>query len=145
MGPRSRTMNLQNRQQVLGVVAIVAVALLAGDRLIVEPLLRIWKERATTIAQTKRSVEQGSRLIERDRVIRERWNHMRTNTLANERTIAQSQVLASFDRWAQESRLAVTGVAPHWTSGTADDYATLECRVDASGNLAAITRFLYEI
>lgn len=138
-------MNLSNRQQLLGVIAIAAVTLLLGDRLLFSPLIRLWKERSAEIAQLKKSVDQGSRLLEREHVIQERWTSMRTNTLAADRTVADSQVIGALYHWSQESRISVTGVTPHWTSGTADDYATYDCRVEASGNLSQITRFLYEI
>lgn len=137
-------MNLSNRQQLLGVLAIAAVALLVGDRLVFTPLVRLWKERSAQIVQLKRSVEQGSQLLERDRAIRERWEHMRTNTLSSEISVAQNQVLRAFDRWSQESRLGVNNIKPQWKRFEAE-YATLECRVDASGSLPEIARFLYEI
>ena len=54
-------------------------------------------------------------------------------------------MLGAFDRWSQDSRITITGIAPRWTGGSADDYTTLECHVDASGSLSTITRFLYEI
>jgi hypothetical protein len=137
-------MNLNNRQQLLGIVAIVAVALLAGDRLLFTPLLQSWKTRSVRIALLKKSVAQGSRLLERDRAIREHWERMRTNTLSGEQSIAEGQVLRALDRWEQDSRVTVTSVQSR-SKQSSDDYATLECHLDGSGSLAALTRFLYEI
>ena len=34
---------------------------------------------------------------------------------------------------------------PQWKRGATDDYSLLECRVDASGSLAALARFVYEV
>lgn len=137
-------MNLSNRQQGLAFVAIAAVALLAGDRLVFTPLAKAWKERAAQIVQLKKSVAQGTMLIERERSIRSRWDSMRTNSLPEEMSVAEDMVLSAFDRWSQDSRISVTSVRPQWKRN-ADDYATLECRVDASGNLSALTRFLYDL
>lgn len=137
-------MNLNNRQQLLGIVAAGAVALLLGDRLLFTPLIELWKKRAGELAQVKKSVQHGTQLLERDKVIRERWDTMRTNTLATEVSIAENQVLRAFDRWSQDSRIGVNGIKPQWKRNS-DDYATLECRVDAAGSLNEITRFLYEI
>jgi len=137
-------MNLNNRQQLLGIVAIAAIVLLAGDHLVVEPLLKLWDARSKEIAQLKKSVTQGARLLDREKVIRERWTHMRTNAVSGEISIAQNQVLTAFDRWSQDSRIGINGITPRWNHSS-DDYATLECRVDAFGSLATITRFLYEI
>jgi len=137
-------MTLNNRQQLLGIVAIVAIVLLAGDHLVVTPLTKAWKERSDQLAQLKKSVDQGTRLLDREKVIRDRWSHMRTNTLSSEISVAQNQVLTAFDRWLQDSRIGINGITPRWNHPS-EDYATLECRVDAFGSLAAITRFLYEI
>ena len=137
-------MKIENRQRVLAIVAITAVVLLASDRLIFAPLTRAWKERAGRIAELKREVTQGAMLLERERVIRTRWIGMRTNTLPNNVSAAESEVLRAFDRWEQDSRISVTSKKPQWKRNE-DDYMTFECRVDASGTLPALTRFLYEV
>ena len=137
-------MNLSNRQQVLTMVAIAAVVLLVGDRFIVTPMTKLWKQRAVEIAQMKKSVTQGASLLERESIIRSRWNLIETNTLATEVSVAENQVLRAFERWSKDSRIGVNGIKPQWKRN-ADEYATLECRVDAAGTLAEITRFLYEI
>ena len=53
-------------------------------------------------------------------------------------------MLRSFDRWSDASRVSITSVKPQWKHD-ADDYVTLECRVDAAGSMATVARFLYEI
>ena len=137
-------MNITNRQQFLGILTIIAVALWAGDRLVFKPLIQSWKDRSTRITEYKKSYQQGSQLLARDRAIREHWEHMRTNTVSSEQSIAEGQVLRAVDRWSQDSRISVTSVGTRLKQ-TAEDFATLECHVDGSGNLAALTRFLFEI
>jgi hypothetical protein len=137
-------MNLSHRQQLLGIAAIAAVALLAGDRLLFTPLARAWKDRAEQVAQLKKSVTQGSMLLQREKSYRARWDMMRNNTLSDEMSIAENQVLQAFDRWSRESRIGVNSVKPQWKRN-AEDHATLECRVDAFGSLPALTRFLYDL
>jgi len=70
---------VKSRQQGLAIVAILSVALLAGDRLLLTPLTKTWKARAERIAGLKQSVTQGVALIERDETIRSRWSTMRMN------------------------------------------------------------------
>ena len=137
-------MNIKNRQQVLALVAFAAVALLASDRFLISPLSRVWKERAGRIAELKKDVLQGAQLKEHDRMIRNRWDSMRTNTLPNDLSAAENEVLKAFDRWEQESRISVSSKKPQWKRNS-DDYMTFECRVDASGTMPALTRFLYEV
>jgi len=137
-------MKIENRQRTLAIIAITVVALLASDRLIFAPLARSWKARAERIAELKREVIQGGVLLERERVIRTRWSGMRTNTLPNNVSAAESEVFKAFDRWEQDSRISVTSKKPQWKRNE-DDYMTFDCRVDASGTLPALTRFLYEV
>ncbi len=137
-------MNVTRRQQLLGLVAIATVAFLAGDRLLFTPLARAWEARWTEVANLKKSVAQGTLLLDRERAIRSRWQFMRTNSLPEETSVAENLVLRAFDRWSQASRITVTSVRPQWKR-TEDDYATLECRMDASGSLPALTRFLYDL
>jgi hypothetical protein len=137
-------MNIKNRQQLLGILAITAVVLWVGDRLLFSPLVQSWKDRSTRIASIKKSVIDGNRLIERDAKIRERWEHMRTNTLASEQPLAEAQMYSAFNRWTEGSRIVISSVTPRWKQN-ADDFATYECHVEASGNLSTLTRFLYEV
>jgi len=137
-------MNINNRQQLLAFVAISAVALLASDRFLNSPLTRVWKERAGRVAELKKSVAQGTRLLEHDQMIRNRWDGMRTNMLPADVSTAENEVLKAFDRWEQESRINVSSKKPQWKRNS-DDYMTFECRVDATGTMPALTRFLYEV
>lgn len=142
-------MNLNSRQQVLGIVAIAVVGLLAGDRLVFSPLVKGWNARAARIAQLRKSVGQGQLLLDQELVdpkksIAARWSHMRTNTLTSELSVAEGQVLKALDRWSQESRIGISSIKPQWKRGN-DDYMTLECRVDGFGGLPAMVRFLYDL
>ena len=137
-------MKLNNRQQLLTVLALAAVAIWVSDKLILSPLVASWKDRAARIASLRQSVERGAGLLQREASIRRRWDGMRTNALPTEVSAAESRVLRSFDRWSEDSRISITSIKPQWKHD-ADDYLTLECRVDAAGSLATVTRFLYEI
>jgi hypothetical protein len=137
-------LSLQNRQQVLTIAAVVVVGLWAGDKLLVTPLTKAWRERNVRIVDLRKSVAQGSQLLDREAAIRERWQTMRTNALPNEVSLAEGRVLKAFDRWSEESRISITSVQPQWKQ-SAEEYMTLECRVDGFGSLSTITRFLYEI
>ena len=137
-------MNINNRQQLLTIVAGIAVALWAGDKLIFSPLTKSWKERTTRIAELRKSVTQGTQLLAREQSIRQRWESMRTNTLPNPVSVAESQVFKAFDRWSQDSQISITSIKPQ-AKQNADDYMTVEFRVDAFGSLSTLTRFIYNV
>jgi hypothetical protein len=137
-------MNSSHRQQFLAIAAIAAVAILVGDRLVLTPLVDRWKQRADQIETLRNSVATGALLLDRDNAIRDRWEDMRDHTLAGETSVAENQLLKAFDRWSRDSRVSISSIRPQWRQN-APDFITLECRVDASGDLSTLSRFLYEI
>jgi hypothetical protein len=137
-------LNLKNRQQVLGLLAGAVIALFLGDRVIVTPLLKSWKARTERIALLKKDVHAGESMLERAASIRSRWDSMRTNTLALEPSVAESQVQRALERWTQASGVTFSSYRTQWKR-SADNYMTLECRLDATGNLAALARLMFEI
>ncbi|MBM3875219.1 MAG: hypothetical protein FJ386_00650 [Verrucomicrobia bacterium] len=135
----------QKRQHLLALLAISVVALFAGDKLVVQPLTASWKARQARIAKLEKDVRAGSALLDRDRAMRDRWNTMRKGTLPKDRSAAEQQLLSAFDKWSREARISVSSVKPQWKRGATDDHSLLECRVDASGSLSSLSRFLYEL
>jgi hypothetical protein len=89
-------------------------------------------------------VAEGRSLELREENLHARWEQMRTNTLPNNASLAEQQVLKAFDRWSQESRISILSISPQWKHDT-EDYMTLECRVEAAGSLNTVSRFLYDL
>lgn len=134
----------QKHQQMLIVMTVVVVALWAGDRLILKPLLSSWKARSEEIVTTRNAITRGQQLLERASFTRERWTAMRTNALPASVSSAEGSVLKTFDKWSQTSGLTINSIKPQWKHPE-EDYMTLDCRVDASGTMAALSRFLFEL
>lgn len=134
----------KNRQQLLMIIAGAAAAIFIGDRLILTPLIESWKNRSARITQLRRDIDQGNQTLLNERTIRDRWDSMRTNMLPDDVSVAEGGILKAFDRWSRDSRISITSVKPQWKRN-AEDYLTLECRVDAYGTMATVSRFLYEI
>jgi Tfp pilus assembly protein PilN len=137
-------MKINNRQQALAIMAGVALALLLGDKLLLSPLARSWRERSARIVELRKSINQGASLIAREQTIRNRWDSMRTNTLPDNVSAAENEVLQAFERWSQDSRISIASIKSQWKRG-ADDFVTLEYRADAFGSIQALTRFLYNL
>ena len=133
-----------SRSTLLLIAAGAAIALLVSDRLVITPLSSNWKRRTTAISELRKKVDDGQRLLQRGQGLRDRWSQMRTNTLPNSRPVAEEQILKAFDRWSQDSRLSIMSISPQWKQET-EDYLTLDFRVEASGSLAAVTRFLHDV
>jgi len=137
-------MNLNKRQQLLAILAIVAVGLFVADKLVFTPLTVSWKARSARIGGLKEQVRDGAEMLKRDRALREQWAMMSTNTLPNAKPEAESLMLKAFERWSETGGVSVSSIRPQWKEAE-DDYKTLECRADVSGSLTAISRFLYDI
>ncbi|HVY71579.1 MAG TPA: type 4a pilus biogenesis protein PilO [Verrucomicrobiae bacterium] len=134
----------QNRQQILTVVALAAVALWLGDRLLFTPLAKSWQDRSARIVELRKSIAQGKQLLANERTFRSRWEGMRTNTLPAEVSAAEERMVKPFYDWVQQSRVSITSIKPQWKR-TAEEYATLECQVDVTGSLSALAKFLYSV
>jgi len=137
-------MQIKNRQQLLAILAGTAIGLFAADKLLLSPLSHLWSERAKEVAKLRKDIADGQRLVLREQSLRSRWEQMRTNTLPNNQSQAEQQVLKAFDRWSQQSRISIMSINPQWKHD-ADEFMTLECRVDAAGNLETVKNFLYNI
>ena len=137
-------MQIKNRQQLLIIGAIVAIALFAGDQLVLSPLIKIWGARATRVAELRKQITQGKMLVLREQSIRSRWEQMSRNALPNNSSAAEQQVYKAIDLWAQDSGVALSAITPQWKHDS-DDYMTFECRVDAAGDLGKLSRFLYSV
>ena len=137
-------MQIKNRQQLLIIGAIVAIALFAGDQLVLSPLIKIWGARATRVAELRKQITQGKMLVLREQSIRSRWEQMSRNALPNNSSAAEQQVYKAIDLWAQNSGVALSAITPQWKHDS-DDYMTFECRVDAAGDLGKLSRFLYSV
>jgi len=135
---------IENRQQWLIVMTIIAVILFVSDRLVFEPLVKVWKSRSGRITELRKEVADGSLLLQRQQSLRARWSQMQKNALPNNTSQAEQQLLKAFDTWSEDSGAKITGITPQWKHDS-DDYMTLECHLDASGDLGTLTRLLYDI
>jgi Tfp pilus assembly protein PilO len=135
---------IKNRQKVLLIIAATGVFLLLAESLVLTPLKENWVARSKKIEELKQSVAQGSQLLKRQTVIHDHWEQMKTNTLPNDISLAESGLLKAFDRWSRDSGISISSIKPQWKQND-EDYVTLECRADAAGNMQALSRFIYDV
>lgn len=137
-------MEIKTRQQRLMVATLVLLGILFANLLVYGPLSKWWKSRQADVKALKQEVTQGRALILRESVIRDEWQHIQSNALANDPSQAEQKVLRAFDNWAGNSGVNVESITPQWQNDQTD-YSTLDCRVEASGDLGTLSRFIYEI
>jgi hypothetical protein len=134
----------KNRQQVLLMTAITLVGLWAGYNLLFTRVKAAWKGQSDRIAQLQVQLNQGRSRLAQEQIIRSRWESLRRNALPSDSSAAEQKFFQAVDRWASDSRVSITAITPQWKRD-ADDYMTYQARVETSGNLSALSRFLFEM
>lgn len=138
-------MQIKDRQKFLTILTLVAVGLLVVDKIVSPPLEKLWHERADRIKTLKEEVKEGDSLKRSSAFYHRRWTQIQASTLTNNTTMAEQQLFTGLNRWSQSSGITIKGVTPNWKQGADVSYKTLECRVEASGSLDRLSRFLYDL
>ena len=138
-------MKINDRQRLLGILALVIVGVFVADRIIFTPIIEGWKVRSASLAQLRKSIDQGKSLLQREKITRDRWNQIRGSTLPVSASQAEKEMLNAFEKWSADSQVSISSIRPQWKKGATDDYSVLECRVDAAGALPVVAKFLYSI
>jgi Tfp pilus assembly protein PilO len=134
---------IKNRQQFLTILTIVAVSLLAIDKIISPPLLKIWDARSARIEKLRNDVRDGEVLRRGRDSIRGQWTKMQSGALPNNTTLAEQQLFTGLNYWSQLSGISLNSVTPQWKQGSDSTYKTLECRVEAVGSIDHLSHFLW--
>jgi hypothetical protein len=139
------SVQIKDRQQLLTILAVTAVALLLLDKIILPPLTTFWQDRSHQIKDLRAQVDNGERLMRNKDSIRSRWAAIQAASLTNNTTVAEQQLYRGIDQWTQSSGMTVNAITPQWKDSSDSSYKTIECRVDASGSIDRVTRFLYDL
>lgn len=137
-------MKIENRQQFLVVLTVAAFALLVGVNFILEPLGGWWSSRQAQLKELRTKVTEGGQIIKREAGIRSRWAEMQANALPANTSLAEQKFLTAVDGWSRGSGAEVTSLMPQWKNESTN-YLTLACRVETTGNLDTLSRFLYDL
>ena len=137
-------MKIENRQQFLMMLTIGAAGLFVAVNFILTPLAGWWSDRQTQIRELRLKVNDGNELVRREAVVRGRWADMRANALPANTSLAEQQLFTAVDGWSRSSGAEVTSLMPQWKNDSTN-YLTLTCRVETSGDLGALSKFLYDL
>lgn len=138
-------LNIPDRQRTLVIVTSACVALLVLEYWVRVPLTNLWRAHAVEIAKLQNSVTAGKATISRATQIERRWADMQANALPKDPAQAEQDVISAFDRWGRANNIELSSIRPQWKRGGTDRYSLLECRVDATGTIPTLSRFVYEL
>jgi hypothetical protein len=133
-----------NRQRLLIIVTGVAVGLFLLDRIVITPLLGLWKAHATEIAKLKQSVANGRGTIANDANIRRVWQDMQNHALPKDAATADQEVLSALTNWGRANNVDLN-YRQQRKRGPNNQTSLLEFRVDATGTMTTLARFLHEL
>jgi len=132
-----------NREKFLMTAAAAVLGLLVLDKAVIGPLMNLWDARARKIEFLTKDVTKGRQLVARENTLRDRWAEMREFALPANRSVAESRVLNSVNDWSRAARLKPTRIIPNWRDE--QDHSKLLVRVEATGDMEAVMRFLYDL
>jgi len=136
--------NIENRQQKLLLLTIAAAALYVGVNFVFTPLQGWWSSRSAQIKELSTRVNDGNKLVKRESAIRGHWADMVTNALPPNTSLAEQKFLESVDNWSRNAGVEITSITPQWKQEDTN-YMTLNCRVETSGDIGSLSRFLYSL
>jgi Tfp pilus assembly protein PilO len=137
-------MKIKNRQQLLMIAAAAVLALWFLDSVVIARLTDLWKERSKAITDLHERVTRGKNLIDREQALHADWERMRINTLPIDESFAEEQVLKAIRKWERDSRVTITSISPQ-AKHDSEEYATIQCRIEASGTMDSMNHFLYDL
>ena len=138
-------MEIKNRQKYLLIAAGAGLLLLLGNSFVYNPLVASWAARTDEIKDLRGQLGHGTNMVNRSAYILGKWANMQTNALPADSSVAEAQLQRSFERWERQSGVTRVAYKPQWKDGDDDDYKTLECRVEYTGNINGILSLLFNL
>ena len=145
------------REKQLLTVALLAVAILAGDRLVLRPLVNSWQTRAAKIIELKSNVEHGEDLLPREKSYAKKWERYWGSNLNSTNSIAEDDVLRAIANWEGDSGISRTSMKPQWQNHEYEflgkeiaenktySYRTYDVRLVAEGTMQEAVEFVHAI
>ena len=145
------------REKLLLTIALLAVAILAGDRLVLGPLVNNWQTRATKIIELEQNVANGDELLPREKSHTKKWERYWGGNLNSTNSVAEDEVLRAIENWTGDSGILLTSVKPQWQNHEYEflgkeiaenktySYKTYDVRLVAEGTMREAVEFVHAI
>ncbi len=127
------------------IVAGACASLWVLDSFVIEPAFHAWGEQGDRITALQAKVDNGRKLLVREKIIRGRWDDMQRANLADDNSTAGGDILNAVNRWKLASGIGLSNLVPQWQEHEDLGYDENECRVTATGDQKTLGQFLYEL
>ena len=131
------------RPTLLKIVAGAAVGLFVLDSFVIEPALHAWSEQGERIAALQKKVDNGNKLLAREKIIRDRWAEMERANLSGDDSDAKNDAINATARWKLASGIGLDSLTPPQQPREENGYDDFEFRATIKGNETSIGQFLY--
>lgn len=138
-------METKNREKMLLMVVGVCVGLWLVNYIVISPLSSSWSARQDKIKELRNTIANGHILMNSAKSITDEWNHMKTNTLSSDETVAQSQLFKAFQTWSQTNGVVLVGQRAQRKDSDDPAYNNEEWHADVTGSIDQIFNFLYSV
>jgi hypothetical protein len=138
-------LEIPNRQRALVIGAGAMVGLYLLDAVLITPLTKLWQTHAREITKLQADVARGRALIAGGPKLEREWADMKANALPKDPAQSEQELLSAFEKWRGQNNIELSSIRPQWKRGANDRYSLLECRIDATGTVPTLTRFMYEL
>jgi hypothetical protein len=136
------------REKYLALAVVAVLVAYVADRLILTPALAAWRRDGERVIELRQEVAQAESLAEAVPGWRKERARRQALAFALERSEAENEVLKSLASSAVARRLSLKSIRPSWReagSVTKGSPAQLELSVSATGTLASVAGFLYDM
>jgi len=143
-------MILSKRERYIVIGTVVVVGVLALDRLFLTPLIEQRQETNANIRLESERMEKATALVTNRSRVSRKWNDLSASTLKMDGANAESQIIRAVNDWAQDAGLNVSSVKPERAEreklkDKETQFMKITFRANATGNMAAISKFLYRL
>jgi hypothetical protein len=137
-------MSMSQRERYIGTIAAVVVGALVLYQFIVEPQLTHIAELDGQIDTASADMERANQLFTASRSASKKLNTMAGSGLRRTDAIAESELMNNTRQWAQDAGIAGWGIKRERTEKE-KDFTKITYRVNGTGGMAQIGRFLYRV
>lgn len=137
-------MTMSTRERNILLVVAGVVVLFLADRYAWTPYTDAREQLQADLAAAKDKQLKAVHLIKEDRTNRQRFDQMIADGLKTDPSASESQMLHAVDDWARDARLNLQTVKRERMEQD-KQFGRIVFRATASGNMAAVARFLWDV
>lgn len=137
-------MALTSRERMIMMAAIAAVLVLVSDRYALTPLMEKRSENKQLVKSLEAEVEHSLSILNRRKQLQSRWDQMQSDGLSAQDGRIESLVLRFLQESSKQAGLLLTSIQPEHSEVKAD-FGHIEFLISGSGDMRAVTRFLWNL